>query len=370
MTIRRLTYGDIRLGELLPWDVSGDNGSLLVRKGYVPTSDSQLDALVARGFIDDPDFRELAGAAVAHPSALRLLNDALAALAPLLRRLAAGEGDVQAELEQIAALISQAVDVHAEVAAACILHNQNTAPYSVRHCVDTAVVALILARAVKRPAAEMTSMVLAALTMNVGMLDVQDDRAGLNDAEQAIVKAHPQHGVALLRRAGVQDDVWLSCVLGHHENQDGTGYPHGLAGDAIACPIKLIALADRYCARVSHRPWRKPMLPNTALRDILLEANHALDAQLGAVLIRELGIYPVGTFVRLLNGEIGVVARKGVQSMTPHVTTFIGPRGARLDVFLQRDTRGDLSAIRDVLAAGQVDGAFRMDQVWGREALP
>jgi len=370
MTIRRLTYGDIRLGELLPWDVSGDNGSLLVRKGYVPTSDSQLDALVARGFIDDPHFREHGSAAIEHPSVVRLLNEAQAGLTPLLRRIADGDSAVETELAHVAALVSQAVDVNAEVAVACILHNQKNAPYSVRHSVDTAVVAAILARAVKRPPAEIASMVLAALTMNVGMLDVQDERAALTDAEHAIVKAHPAHGVALLRRAGVQDDVWLSCVLGHHENQDGSGYPHGLAADAIGCPVKLIALADRYCARIANRPWRKPMLPNAALRDILLEANHALDAQLGAVLIRELGIYPVGTFVRLLNGEIGVVARKGVQSMTPHVTTFIGPRGARLDVFLQRDTRGDLSAIRDVLAAGQVDAAFRMDQVWGREALP
>ncbi|GGY92264.1 HD-GYP domain-containing protein [Pseudoduganella plicata] len=370
MTIRRLTYGDIQLGLLLPWDVSGDNGALLVRKGYVPTSDSQLDALVARGFIDDLDFGEHGHAALERPSAVRLLNGALAGLTPLLRRIADGDGAVQADLQAVAALVGQAVDVNPEVAVACILHNQQSAPYGVRHCVDTAVVASILGRAVKRPAAEIASMVLAALTMNVGMLDVQDDRAALTDAERAIVKAHPAHGVALLRRAGVQDDVWLSCVLGHHENQDGSGYPDGLAGDAIACPVKLIGLADRYCARVSTRPWRKTMLPNAALRDILLEANHALDAQLGAVLIRELGIYPVGTYVRLLNGEIGVVARKGVNSMTPHVTTFIGPRGARLDVFLQRDTRGDLSGIRDVLAAGQVDATFRMDQVWGREALP
>lgn len=370
MTIRRLTYGDIRLGELLPWDVSGDNGALLVRKGYVPTSESQLDALVARGFIDDPDFRELAGAAAEPPSVVRLLNQAAAELAPLLQALAAGDGAAQAGLEHVAALVRQAVDVNAEVAAACILHNQGSAPYLVRHCVDTAVVALIVARAVKRPAAEIDSMVLAALTMNVGMLDLQDERGPLTDAERAIVKAHPAHGVALLRRAGVQDDVWLSGVLSHHENQDGSGYPHGLVGDAIACSVKLIALADRYCARVAERPYRKPMLPNAALRDILLEANHALDAQLGAVLIRELGIYPVGTFVRLLNGEVGVVARKGVNSTTPHVMTFIGPRGAKLDVFRQRDTRSDLSTIRDVLGAGQVDATFRMDQVWGREALP
>ncbi|WUR13133.1 HD domain-containing phosphohydrolase [[Empedobacter] haloabium] len=370
MTIRRLTYGDVRLGELLPWDVCGDNGALLVRKGYVPTSDSQLDALVARGFIDDPEYRDPVAAVAEPPSVVRLLNQALTALEPLLQRIVAGGGAVQAELEQVAALVRAAVDVNPEVAAACILHNQQAASYAVRHCIDTAVVALIVARAIKREPAEQQSMLLAALTMNVGMLQLQDERGLLTDAERSLVRAHPERGIALLRQAGVQDPVWLDCVLAHHENEDGSGYPRGLAGDAIPCPAKLIALADRYCARVSTRPYRKPMLPNAALRDILLEARHALDAQLGAVLIRELGIYPIGTYVRLLNGEVGVVARKGLNSTTPYVQTFIGPRGAKLDVFLQRDTRADLSAIRDVLSAEQVDATFRMDQVWGRAALP
>lgn len=370
MTIRRLTHGDIRIGELLAWDVFGDNGALLVRKGFLPSSDAQVDNLVERGSIDDPAVTAAAAPAAEPPSVLRLLNHAVAELEPLLHRIAAGGGSVQAELEQVALLVIQAVDVNPEVAAACILHNQQAAAYAVRHCVDTAVVAQIVARAVKRPAGEMLAMTLAALTMNVGMLRLQDERGQLSDDEKALVRAHPERGAALLRQAGIADPIWLDCVLSHHENEDGSGYPRGLAGDAIALPAKLIALADRYCARVSDRPFRKPMLPNAALRDILLEARHALDAQLGAVLIRELGIYPVGTYVRLLNGEVGVVSRKGLNSTTPYVQSIIGPRGAPLEVFLQRDTRGDLSAIRDVLSAEQVDAQIRMDQVWGRSALP
>jgi hypothetical protein len=67
---------------------------------------------------------------------------------------------------------------------------------------------------------------------------------------------------------------------------------------------------------------------------------------------------------------VGVVSRKGLNSTTPYVQSFIGPRGAPLEVFLQRDTRADLSGIRDVLFADQVDAEIRMDQVWGRSALP
>lgn len=374
MTIRRLTSDDIRPGERLAWDVFGENGALLVRKGFTPSSEAQADSIVQRGYVDDASpcvaSVKARAASVEPPSVLRLLNHAVAELEPLLHRIAAGGGGVQAELEQVALLVEEAVEINPEVAAACILHNQRAAPYAVRHCIDTAVVAQILARAVKRPAEETQSMSLAALTMNVGMLRLQDDRCVLSTEEKALVRNHPAQGVALLRQAGVSDPLWLDCVLSHHENENGSGYPRELVGDAIAFPAKLIALADRYCARVSDRPFRKPMLPNAALRDILLDARHALDAQLGAVLIRELGIYPVGTFVRLLNGEVGVVSRRGLNSTTPYVQSFIGPRGAPLDVFLQRDTRGELSGIRDVLSAEQVDGSIRMDQVWGRAALP
>lgn len=111
---------------------------------------------------------------------------------------------------------------------------------------------------------------------------------------------------------------------------------------------------------------------NAALRDMLLEARTTLDSNLAALMIRELGIYPIGTYVRLISGEVGVVARRGLQSTTPHVESVLGPRGAPLDLFLQRDTRNELHTIREVLTNAQVAALaappLRMEQVWGRAA--
>lgn len=75
-----------------------------------------------------------------------------------------------------------------------------------------------------------------------------------------------------------------------------------------------------------------------------------------------------GSYVRLLNGEIGVVTCKGLNSTTPYVHALIGPRGARLGVPLRRDTRHDLHAIREVLSAARAGAAFRPEQLWGRAA--
>ena len=376
MKTRKITQADLKLGMLVPWNVYGDNGMLLVRKGHMIASANQIDYLVERGSVEDDS--EPAAEQREPASAVRKLNQALLQLDPLLSAIAArrAPAGIRRMLEEVATLVAEAVELNADVAVACVLHNQHAAPYPVRHCVDTAVVARVAARALKTSEAVMASITLAALTMNVGMLEQHERLHGsqteLGEVDKSRLRSHPEVGVALLRQAGITDQHWLDCVLHHHENEDGSGYPNGLPGTSIPTGAKLIALADRYCARVSNRGYRKPMLPNAALRDILLEKS-ALDGQLTAILIKELGIYPIGTYVRLLNGEIAVVARKGLQTTTPHVESIIGPRGAPLDVFLQRDTRGDLNGIKAVLPVEEVDAIaapLRMERVWGRVASP
>lgn len=378
MKIRRVTAADLKLGMLLPWNVYGENGALLVRKGHMIASANQIDCLVERGSFEDHGGQP--EPAREPDSALRKLNAASLELQLLLQAVArrAAPPDLRRRLDEVALLVAGAVALNADVASAAILHNQGAAPYPVRHSIDTAVVVQLLAKARQLSPEETASLTLAALTMNVGMLEqhqrLHDSRAELNAVDRAALLAHPEAGVQLLRQAGVTDQAWLDCVLHHHENEDGSGYPLHKSGAQIPPLARLLALADRYCARVAERAWRKSMTPHAALRDLLLESNVTVDANLAALLIRELGIYPIGTWVRLLNGEIGVVSRRGLQSTTPHVESVIGPRGAPLEVFLQRDTRAELHAIREVLGTVQLAALrappLRMEQVWGRGAAP
>jgi HD-GYP domain-containing protein (c-di-GMP phosphodiesterase class II) len=371
--IRKISPGDLAVGQLLPWDVYGAGGGLLARKGQVIANGTQLELLAERGIYED------LGAALVtergQQSVLRLLNGAQRELEAVLQRIATGNpGDARGKLEQVAGQVTDAVALNSDIAVAAILHNQQSMPYGVRHSVDTAVVAQLVAHALNKPDDEIRIMTLAALTMNVGMLGehdvMQKQAAPLTAHQQQLIRNHPQAGVVLLRQAGIDHEGWLSCVLCHHENEDGTGYPGARRGAQVPEPAKLVALADRYCARISQRKYRKPMAPNAALRDILLEGKTTLDSLPAAVLIRELGIYPIGTLVKLQNGETGVVSRKGLHATAPWVTSLVGPRGTPLDPFLQRDTRNDGHAIREVLPAPQPEVAFRLSQVWGGGALP
>jgi HD-GYP domain-containing protein (c-di-GMP phosphodiesterase class II) len=377
MNIRKVTAADLKLGMLLPWDIYGENGALLVRKGHMIASANQIAYLLERGVFEDG---EPAEAMAEPPSVLRKLNAACLELHPLLQALSqAGVAppDFRRKLDDIALLVHAAVDLNADIATASVLHNQQQAPYAARHSVNTALIAMLLARARQRSRNDVMTVTLAALTMNLGMLAHHqrwhDSSAALDADDRAHLLAHPELSVQLLRAAGVNDEAWLSCVLHHHENEDGTGYLHGKVGAQIPLLAKLVALADRYCARVSERRYKPLMTPNGALRDMLLEARTTLDTNLVSLVVRELGIYPIGTYVRMINGEIGVVARRGLQSTTPHVESVLGPRGAPLEVLLQRDTRNELHAIREVLTNAQVAALkappLRMAQVWGRAAL-
>ncbi len=371
LQIRRITVSELAVGQPLQWDVHGESGGLLVKRGHVVASDTQMDLLLERGFIEVDD-GPAAGTYQEPPSTLRMLNLARGQLHVALVDIVNGQADVRGKLDEVVMLIANAIDVDQDVALACILLNQDGGQYATRHSVDTAVVAMVMARALKKPPEEVLSVALAALTMNVGMLQhhdrFQQTAAPLSGPDLAYLRGHPEAGVALLRAAGVDDEDWLACVLQHHENEDGTGYPCGKTSAQIGVAAKIVMLADRYCARVSARSYRKAMLPNAALRDILLEGKETVDAQLASVLLRELGIYPIGTFVKLLSGEIGIVTRKGLNSTTPHVLSLVNPWGGKLDVPLRRDTKIDRHAIREVLGADQAALSFRLDQLWGRSA--
>ncbi len=373
MKIRKIGPNDLYVGQLLPWDVYGTGGSLLARKGHVVANNTQLDMLAERGIYEETGAAPACGRG--QPSVVRLLNAAQSELHAVLQRIITGApGNARSQLEHIAALVTRAVAQNADIAVAAILHNPQAMAYGVRHSVNTAVVAQLAAHGLNRPEHELRTITLAALTMNAGMLGehevLQRQAAPLGARQRELIRQHPQAGVVLLRQAGIDDEAWLECVLCHHENDDGTGYPGVRRGAQVPEAARVIALADRYCARIAQRGYRKPMAPNAALRDILLEGKNTLGSLPAAVLIRELGIYPVGTLVRLQNGETGVVSGKGLNATAPWVTSLVGPRGAPLDPPVQRDTRNDSHAIRDVLVAPPPGVAFDPGQVWGPGALP
>lgn len=300
-------------------------------------------------------------------SVLHSLNAATGRLEHLLDGLSAWSGADPA-LRQIAHEVAAATASAPDVAIASVLLNQIGGRYAVRHCVDTAIVACLLARALDKPALEVLTIAAAALTMNVGMMNqiesFQNKTAALSDDERALVMRHPSQSAELLSRAGVTDEEWLACVLQHHENADGSGYPEGKRQDEIAFNAKLVGLADRYCACVSARNYRRSMLPPLALENLCADPGN--DPALARLFTAEIGAYPPGTLVRLANGETGVVAGRADSSGTLLVHALRCAAGKPLS--LVRRTDQAECAIASALHEDDARLRFSMKSVWGELA--
>jgi HD-GYP domain-containing protein (c-di-GMP phosphodiesterase class II) len=366
---RRLTVSDIVIGEPLAWDVYGDDKKLLLRRGQVVQSNHQVETLLQRGLYVEASQVDKAAQARQEaqmqrkekPSALRFINLANKRLERLLYNLT-NEPDAQAKILEVVKALTYAADISSDIAVACILLNQASANYAVRHSVDTALLVQQIARLMHKDADETRSLMAAALTMNIAILRQQDQwqmREGpLSEKEMELVRSHAAEGVNLLKQVGVSDDNWLTLVGMHHDAD----------GSAASQNAKILCFADHYCAAVSTRKYRKSLLPGAALRDVFMTGGKAGDPMLAAYFIKELGTYPPGTCVRLQSGEIGVVTRRSKSAQTPVVHALVGPRGAPLSFPIQRDTTKELYAIREALPADHATLRFSLQQLWGDEA--
>lgn len=307
-------------------------------------------------------------------SVLHELNAANRRLEKLLADLRS-ERNAESELRAIARDVIRAVELNPDVALACIFLNQINGMYAVRHCIETAIVAIIVANSMRKADSELLTITAASLTMNVGMLRYQNTlhrSSALTSEEMSIVRRHPLESVDLLRDAGVSDEDWIACVLQHHENDDGTGYPVGCSGVEIQQNARLISLADRYCAQVSARNYRSSVLPDRALANLLHDEEKFADKTLCQQFAARLGKFPPGTLVRLQNAEIGVVTQRDasgeVQVQCLRDATGKALRDASGLITVLRRSDQPECAVSEALSEDQVDVRFSMKQIWGEQA--
>lgn len=132
---------------------------------------------------------------------------------------------------------------------------------------------------------------------DIGKIGISDEillkKGPLTDLEWARMRAHPERGLAviddLLRSAGLTSmqgvEVLRNIVLHHHEKIDGSGYPHGLSGEAIPLEARIVAVADVFDALTSRRPYKVAQPIDEAILALRCMAGTHLDSDcVGALL--------------------------------------------------------------------------------------
>ena len=172
---------------------------------------------------------------------------------------------------------------------------------------------------------------LAGLLHDVGKMaippEVLNKPGKLTDDEFTLVKSHPEEGHKMLLEGRDITAVALDVCLHHHEKIDGKGYPHRLRGDEISLFAKMGAVCDVYDAVTSDRPYKSGWNPAEAIRRMAEWSKSHFEDQIFQAFVKSVGIYPVGTLVRLTSGRLGVIVDQSERSLlTPQVKVFFSTK--------------------------------------------
>ncbi|MBP9907500.1 MAG: HD-GYP domain-containing protein [Rhodoferax sp.] len=199
--------------------------------------------------------------------------------------------------------------------------------YTYMHSVAVCAMMVALAKQLGLDDAQTRSCGMAGLLHDLGKVampvDVLNKPGKLTEAEFDIMKQHPGEGHKMLLAGSGVDPVALDVVLHHHEKTSGTGYPKGLKGDQISLYSKMGAVCDVYDAITSNRPYKAGWDPAESLRKMAEWANGHFDLMIFQAFVKSMGIYPVGSLIRLKSGRIGVVMEQSSRSLTtPIIKVF------------------------------------------------
>ncbi len=159
------------------------------------------------------------------------------------------------------------------------------------HLERMARVASLIAEALGLPEDEVKTIEAAAPLHDMGKIAIPDSvlmKAGqLTEEEQAIMRRHPRIGYELLADSPnrfIQAGALIA--LRHHERWDGSGYPDGLAGEAIPLEARIVAVADVFDALISRRPYKEAWSIDAALAYLYAQRGRLFDPACVDALLR------------------------------------------------------------------------------------
>ena len=203
--------------------------------------------------------------------------------------------------------------------------------YTYMHSVAVCALMIALGRQLKVDEDIIRKLGIAGLLHDLGKammpMEVLNKPGKLTDDEFRIMKSHPEEGYRLLQESSGVDDITFNVVLHHHEKTDGSGYPKGLKDSEISLYAKMGAVCDVYDAITSNRPYKSGWDPAESLRKMAEWANGHFDPAVFQAFVKSLGIYPIGSLIRLSSGRLGIVIDQTSRSLlTPRVKVFFSTR--------------------------------------------
>lgn len=271
--------------------------------------------------------------------------------------------------QQVVSEITQSVLRHPN-ALLSIVRVKQADEYTYMHSVAVCALMISLARQLQMDEAMVHEAGAAGLLHDVGKMGIDDavlNKPGsLTDMEFEQIKRHPEFGVRYLQKGSVAvSRAVLETCYSHHEKMDGSGYPRGLRGEQISLLSRMAAVCDVYDALTSDRPYKKGWGPAETIQRMAQWEGH-FDFQVFQAFVRSVGIYPVGSLVRLKSGRLGVVIEQNDKSLlVPKVKVFYSTKSG---MHIEREVVNLASPqCNDAIAAreSREDWDFKdLDELW------
>jgi HD-GYP domain-containing protein (c-di-GMP phosphodiesterase class II) len=303
------------VGEPLPLDIYDKEQVLLLANGNVVESARQLQLLVERGGlvllkeVTDP-FQVVLHAPRAQ------LPEVWSSIRQRVTQLLSSADEPQLENRMQAALplVQTLIERDPDLAIFQIIRQSKAerGAYGSLQAMQTSALAMMLANRLGWMGGMIDLAAKCALTMNLSILESMSPVFLQSDQRN-----HPTRSREILQNAGITDPDWLEAVERHHERPDGSGYPRGIT--EVNEASQLVQCVEVFVEGLGRAAGHSAVTATGLLRQMYLEAPKSTFV---AVLIKELGIYPPGSIVRLDNGEIGMVVQRGLTTTAPLVAVL------------------------------------------------
>ena len=275
-------------------------------------------------------YKEVASVEVELPRAQTAYTRTTAIMKELSRAVEIGNAIDGSRAHEAATQITDSV-VRNPDAMSLLIKLQEKGGAALSRAVEVSVMMTVFGRFLQLPHDRLEILGMLGLLQDVGKLKLPTElatRGPINAAEVDLYRTHVNHSAEILSSTpGLQPELPGLASL-HHERFDGSGYPRGLRGDAIALFGLIAGIVDAFDTLTAPPPFGENMSPANALSVIYKGRGKQFHAALVEQFIQCIGVFPVGSVVELNSGEIAVViAQNMVRRLQPRIMVVKDAKG-------------------------------------------
>ena len=231
------------------------------------------------------------------------------------------------------------------------------------HGLNTSILCMMLAKGLNFTSDQARQLGAGALLHDIGLMDIPDrvlkkPPEEYTKPERDLRMMHVEYGVKIGKQLGLPPEV-LAVIAQHHELADGSGYPRGLKNEQMTPLARVLAVVNAYDNLCNPLDFQHSMTPHEALSFLFAQRRGKFDGAVLQLMIRNLGVYPPGSIVRLSNEAIAIVVSVNPQKpLRPWVMLYDPAVAKEEAILLDLEVEQELNITKSLRPASLPPAVF------------